>query len=183
MIKLKNLINEIIYDSGIWYHGSPSGDLRGGRTGLHLGTYQAAKQALEARIGIPVEGEWDGSREYGKTLLCGKKTLNKRHNQSITGFNADIHNEGPEKDFYPTQSPKDSPYLLLTMKPAIKKYKILCPITNTKQIPYYDEVANKYMFKALKRGNAKMGFYYVNAGEDNGSISVVVPNGKCVKEV
>ena len=178
MIKLKNLINEIIYDYGIWYHGSPSGDLRGGITGLHLGTFRAAKQALEARIGIPVEGEWDGNREYGKTLLCGKNTL-KQKKIFPTGFNCDVSND----DFYPTESPNHTPYLLLTMKPAIKKYKILCPLTNTKNIPYYDETANKYMYKAKKRGNAKMGYYYVNAGEDAGSISVVVPNGSCLKEI
>lgn len=38
-----------------FWHGSPSGDLRGSKNGLHIGTYEAAKQALEARIGIPVE--------------------------------------------------------------------------------------------------------------------------------
>ena len=43
-------------DFCIFWHGSASGDLRGGRTGLHLGTYQAAKQALEAHISVPSNG-------------------------------------------------------------------------------------------------------------------------------
>jgi len=178
MIKLKSLLNEAIYDHNIWYHGSPSGDLRGGKTGLHLGTFNAAKQALEARIGVPVDGEWDGTREYGKTLLCGKNTL-KEKNHSPTGFNCDV----PDTNFYPEQSPIHTPYLLLTMKPAIKKYKILCPMTNTNTSPYNDWKANGYMAASLKRGNAKRGFYYRNEGEDYGSVSVVVPNGTYVKEI
>ncbi len=72
MIKLTGLLLEW-KDANIWHRGSATGDLRGGKTGLHLGTFKAAKQALEATIGIPVEGEWDGHREYGKTLLCGRK--------------------------------------------------------------------------------------------------------------
>lgn len=178
MIKLRTLLNELYHDSGVWYHGSPSGDLRGGVSGLHLGTFKAAKQALEARIGAPVEGEWDGTREYGKTLLCGKKSL-KLKGISISGFNCDIGDE----DFYPTQSPKDAQYLTMSMKPAIKKYKILCPTTNTISNPYPDFKANGYMQGLLKRGIAKNGFYYKNEGEDSGSISIVVPNGTCVKEI
>ena len=178
MIKLRDLIYEIIYDQAVWYHGSPSGDLRGGRTGLHLGTYKAATQALEARIGIPVEKYWDGTREYGKTLLCGKNTL-KQRKIFPTGFNCDI----PDNDFYPIESLKHTPYLSLSMKPAVKKYKLLCPMTNTNMSPHGDWKANGYMSASLKRGNAKRGFYYKNDSEDYGSISVVVPNGSCVKEI
>jgi len=178
MIKLRDLIKEFFYDTKEWYHGSASGDLRGGQSGLHLGTFKAAKEALEARIGIPVEGEWDGTREYGKTLLCGKNTL-KIRNIFCTGHNCDVSNE----DFYPTESPKHTEYLKLNMKPAIKKYKILCPMTNSINTPYNDWKANGYMKASLKRGNAKRGFYYRNEGEDAGSISVVVPNGNFVKEI
>ena len=64
-----HIVDKIDLSPKVWYHGSVSGDLRGGRTGLHLGTYEAATQALEARIGVPAEGEWDGKREYGKTKL------------------------------------------------------------------------------------------------------------------
>jgi hypothetical protein len=178
MIKLKSLLTEYVYDTEIWYHGSPSGDLRGGSSGLHLGTKLAAKEALEARVGIPVEGEWDGTREYGKTLLCGKTTL-KTRKIFPTGFNCDV----PDEDFYPSKTPEHTPYLSLTMKPAIKPYKIICPMTNTNTSPYNDWKANGYMKASLKKGNAKRGFYYKNESEDYGSISVVVPNGSCVKEV
>lgn len=189
MIKLMDLINEVVkngYDDGVWYHGSASGDLRGGKHGLHLGTYLAAKQALEARIGIPVEGEWDGSREYGKTLLCGRDTLNKR-NIFPTGFNCDV----PAKDFYPSdflpnyisRHTEYSFNYTLTNRPAIKKYKILCPMTNNHFYPHDDFKANGYMKAGLTRGNAKRGFYYKNVAEDVGSISIVVPNGSCVKEI
>ncbi len=186
MIKLKNLLNEVVkgdYSDGIWYHGSASGNLRGGKTGLHLGTFKAAKEALEATIGIPVEGEWDGTREYGKTLLCGKETLKKR-NIFPTGFNCRV----PYKDFYPSHDGMHSFYsdqsiIPLTVKPSIKRYKIICKINNNLCNPYEDFKANGYMAASLKKGNAKNGFYYRNIGEDEGSISLVVPNGSCVKEI
>ena len=60
------------YDE-IFYHGTP--DTISGTRGIHVGTKLAATQALEARIGVPAEGSWDGTREYGKTLLAGKKRL------------------------------------------------------------------------------------------------------------
>lgn len=190
MIKLKSLLlKEIIYDTNVWYHGSPSGDLRGGKTGLHLGTYKAAKQALEARIGVPVEGEWDGTREYGKTLLCGKNTLYDKDHYNIcpSGFSCDVPNE----DFYVKYHPElftlltysNGSKIPLLVKPSIKAYKILCPMTNHISKPYEDDKANGYMKSSLKRGNAKRGFYYTNMSEDEGSISVVVPNGNCVKEI
>jgi hypothetical protein len=181
MIKLKSLIREVV-DTDTWYHGSPSGNLRGGTSGLHLGTYLAAKTALEARIGIPVEGKWDGTREYGKTLLCGKNTLKKRK-ISPTGFNMNI----PIDDFYPDQSNlptySGGNHMTLSNRPAIKSYKIICAMSNTNTNPYEDFKANGYMRALLKRGIAKRGFYYKNESEDYGSISAVVPSGRCIKEV
>ena len=56
-------------------------------------------------------------------------------------------------------------------------------MTNTNTSPYPDFKANGYMSATIKKGNAKRGFYYRNESEDYGSISVVVPNGSCVKEV
>ena len=53
---------------GTMFHGSFSGDLRGGSSGIHLGTHEAARQALEARIGIRA----DRSEEH---------TLNSSHIQ------------------------------------------------------------------------------------------------------
>jgi hypothetical protein len=179
MIKLLDLLVEY-HDTNIWYHGSASGDLRGGKTGLHLGTALAAKQALEATIGIPIEGYWDGTREYGKTLLCGKNTL-KHRGIFPTGINCDV----TEEDFYVTPEiiRRRSSFITSSMKPSIKKYKIVCRMTNTPENPYPDFKANGYMGGLLKRGIAKNGFYYKNESEDYGSISAVVPNGTCVKEV
>jgi len=51
-------------DTNVYFHSSPNGDLRGSFYGLHIGSYEAAKEAIEARIGVPARGEWDGSREY-----------------------------------------------------------------------------------------------------------------------
>lgn len=166
----------------VWYHGSASGDLRGGKNGLHLGTRLAAKQALEARIGIPASGEWDGTREYGKTKLAGKNTL---HKMDPEGYNVTGHNcHAPEHDYYPHEHPKkpihkypngdDMPE---TVKPSINAYHITGPMTNSTNNPHADFKANGYMQAALKRGNAKRGYYYKNDAEDAGSISAVVPNG------
>jgi hypothetical protein len=55
-----------------FYHGSTDKNLAG-KKGIHIGTYKACKQALEARIGVPAEGEWDGTREYGKTFTSLQK--------------------------------------------------------------------------------------------------------------
>lgn len=86
---MKHLTAYKIFESvsNIFYHGSTDKDLAG-KKGIHVGTYQAAKEALEARIGVPAEGEWDGTREYGKTLLAGKKSLAKPENKwKSTGYN------------------------------------------------------------------------------------------------
>jgi hypothetical protein len=194
MLKLKDLLCEIYHDNSIWYHGSPSGDLRGAHYGLHLGTFLAAKQALEAKIGLRADGkEWDGTQEYGKTLLAGKKTLErfcKEKKYYITGYNCGggENHEFPEEDFYPIDfihraTFSDRSHISFNFKPAIKKYRIICQMTNTPQNPYRDWHANGYMKAALKRGNARRGYYYKNVSEDEGSISAVVPNGSCVEEV
>ncbi len=158
----------------VFWHGSPSGDMRGGKTGLHIGTYLAAKQALEARIGIPAEGEWDGTREYGKTLLAGKKTL-KTKSLNETGVNAG--EKVPQEDYYPTGEAKysDGSVVPMTVKPNIAPVKITGEMTNTPQAPHGDFKANALMAGQLKRGKAKRGYYYKQVGEDEGSISAVVP--------
>jgi len=168
-------------DKSVFWHGTPSGDLRGSHYGLHVGTYQAAKEALNARIGIPAEGEWDGTREYGKTLLAGKKRLKeldpKEFNQ--TGFNAgeDI----PEKNYYPTQRKQIAKYsdrseVLFNSKPNIFPVRIKGKMTNTPYTPHEDFKANALMARQIKKGKAKKGYYYEQVGEDAGSISAVVPN-------
>lgn len=169
---------------GTMWHGSPSGDLRGGESGLHLGTKKAATEALTSRIGHPVDGEWDGTREYGKTKLAGKKTLAKR-NIVPTGYNADA----PDEDHFPHEHPKGMPKMgkgvsvSPTHKPEIHEYKITGRMSNTIRNPHDDFKANSYMKAAIKKGNAKRGYYYKNVAEDEGSISAVVPNGNHVKRI
>ena len=174
-------------DTTVYYHGSISGDLRGGKTGLHLGTREAAKQALQARIGVPAEGEWDGTREYGKTLLMGmdkQKAFEKSHPHVYvtTGINCDA----PKEDYYPKEGkltyPDGSP-VLMTEKPDIRPFVLNTEMSNTRSNPHKDFKANGYMKAQLKKGTATRGYYYINDGEDSGSISVVVPNGKHIKPV
>lgn len=168
---------------GAMYHGSFSGDLRGGSSGLHLGTHEAARQALTARIGHPVEGHWDGTREYGKTKLAGKKTMNER-GISITGRNC----RAPEHDHYPHEHPEghlkyaDGSKADYSSKPNIKAYHIIGKMSNHHHAPMDDFKANGIMKGMLKRGKARHGYYYRNVGEDEGSVSAVVPNGSHVKE-
>lgn len=176
-----------------WYHGSASGDLRGGATGLHLGTRKAASDALNARIGYPAEGEWDGTREYGKTKLAGQKTM-KRRGLSATGFNAGRQDlDIPEEDYYASDLPKeylkkqlaypDGTMMPMTNKPSIRAYQITGKMSNTPATPHGDWQANARMASLLKRGKARRGYFYKNVGEDEGSISAVVPSGSHVKPV
>lgn len=167
-------------DPNIYYHGSPSGDLRGASWGLHIGTHQAAHEALTARIGYPVHGSWDGSREYGKTLLAGKKTLKER-GIFPTGYN--VH--APEHDYYPHQHKegfpsyggrRDEAKVAPEHKPTMLRVRIKGEMTNTHRTAHPDFKANGYMKAAIKKGNAKRGYYYKNDAEDAGSISAVVPH-------
>lgn len=188
--RLYELIHEsTIFDEETWYHGSASGDLTKAWRGIHLGTYKAAQQALHATIGFPVEGEWDGKREYGKTLLCGKKSILQKDRHGITGFNCDI----PEEDFYAPCHGKQAHYGSFSVPipipcdvfPAIRGYRIICPMRNTKKRAYTDNWANMYMSRLKKRGGEapREGLYYINDGEDAGKISVVVPDHTCLQEV
>jgi hypothetical protein len=163
----------------IWWHGSVSGDLRGGKTGLHLGTKAAAEDALHARIGFPAEGSWDGTREYGETLLAGKKKILERNKYGLTGRNV----SAPDEDYYAHEHPEgplkhwNGEEVDPSSMPSIRPFKIKGPMTNSVYRPHDDWKANGYMQGALKRGNAKSGYFYKNEGEDVGSISAVVPNG------
>ena len=98
----------------IWWHGTVSGDLRGGKTGLHLGTKSAAEDALHARIGFPAEGEWDGTREYGKTLLAGRKTILARNPYGLSGRNVSV----PEEDYYAHEHPEGPLWQMLVRDDA-----------------------------------------------------------------
>jgi hypothetical protein len=167
-----------------FWHGTPSGDLRGGSYGLHVGTQQAAHEALTARIGHPAEGTWDGSREYGKTLLAGKRSLRER-GIFPTGYSTDA----PEEDHYPLgtasyggESSGRQP-VALNSRPTMIPLRITGPMTNTPQTPHDDFRANGMMHGQIKRGTARRGYFYTNAGEDFGSVSAVVPNEQHVRRV
>jgi hypothetical protein len=172
-------------DKTIFWHGSPSGQLVQSLGGIHVGTYKAATDALEARIGIPKEGTWDGSREYGKTLLAGKKSLQsgKYGKYRDTGFNSDA----PEEDYYPKDTKRESakygngeviPY---DVKPIIYPIKIVGNMTNSIYKPMSDTRANATIKSMMKQGKAKNGYYYKNDAEDEGSISAVVPSKEHLK--
>jgi hypothetical protein len=165
---------------GVFYHGTPMGQF--GKAEIHIGTERAAKQALEARIGIRADGKaWDGTSEYGNTLLAGKKTLRKLDPKGYneTGFNVDV----PENDFYLKDHPElakatfgDGTKIPLYAKPKLFPVKIKGEMTNYASTPMSDTKANATIRAMLKKGQAKRGYYYENIGEDAGSISAVVPS-------
>lgn len=175
-------------DGPEWYHGSPSGRMDRHAGGIHVGTKLAATQALEARIGIPADGKpWDGTREYGKTLLAGRKTLKKlaakRGYFLETGHNCTA---ALEEDYLPEQGRERATYgdgtvVELTSRPKIYRVRIIGPMTNNTWTPLGDTKANATMHAMMSRGKAKQGYYYTNMGEDEGSISAVVPDGAHLK--
>ena len=167
--------------NAIFWHGSASGDLAAARFGIHLGTYKAATEALEARIGIPAEGTWDGKRKYGETLLASKKRIEEL-GKHVTGFNYDA----PENEnYYPTGKATYSNKEIISMdsRPSINPYIIIGPMTNTIQNPHNDTKANAMMRSLKERSRARRGFYYINEGEDAGSVSAVVPDESWLKKI
>jgi hypothetical protein len=167
-----------------FYHGSTDKNFTGGR-GIHIGTYKACFEALSARIGYPADGIWDGSVEYQEKLIAGKRTLQKlEKEQNIytqSGFNAG--NDVPYEDYYVTERKErratysNGEPVPFDCRPIIFPVKIVGPMSNTQSNPHTDEVANRMMIRNLNLGNAKRGYFYLNIGEDVGSISAVVPNG------
>jgi 8-oxo-dGTP pyrophosphatase MutT (NUDIX family)/mRNA-degrading endonuclease RelE of RelBE toxin-antitoxin system len=175
---LKMRITAAQHTAGATYwHGSPSGDFSD-TAGIHVGTKQAATEALCARIGWPVGGTWDGTREYGKTLLMGNKTMRER-GLYPTGYNYKRSHQDKDADFYAdgTATYGDGSRIPLSVKPDIFEVEIVGEMTNTSAQPYDDFKANSYMSGAIKRGTPRKGYYYTNVGEDSGSISAVVPPG------
>ena len=160
-----------------FFHGSPSGDLRGGHYGLHLGTERAAHDALNARIGEPAEGTWDGTRIYGQTKLKGNYGVSMSTGERDTS-----------KDRYPSPEGRRASYsdgsnVALDSIPEVTSYRLTGRLTNTPDTPHQDSHANGYMTAQKKRGRAKSGYFYRNVSEDEGSISVVVPDGSHVERV
>jgi len=191
-----NLLIESINDTikpnsyPLFYHGSTDKKLNG-KTGIHVGTKLAATQALQAKIGVPAKGDWDGTREYGKTLLAGKKTLKKLDKKlkydPIINFNAT--DDVPEEDYYPEDRKKratffsSSKLIPLDTRPVVFQVLITGEMTNTPETPHTDEIANGLISRQIKLGNAKHGYYYKNKYEDEGSTSAVVPDKTFLKIV
>jgi hypothetical protein len=172
--------------SNVYFHGSTDRNLKGER-GIHIGTEEAATQALEARIGVPAKGSWDGTREYGKTLLAGKKTLQAADmKDKITGFNC---SPGvPEEDYFPGDRKERAVYsdgtkIPLDCKPEVFQVELVGQMSNTPSTPHNDVRANSMILRGIKAGNARRGFYYINDGEDAGSISAVVPDSSFLKTI
>jgi len=160
-------------DDNIFYHGTTNKSMVG-TNGIHLGSYKASKEALEARIGIPAIGEWDGTRKYGETLLKGTNNLGEYNN---TGYNCG--NDISDENYLPTDRKVKAKYsdgkeIPIDSYPIIFKVEI---IGDMEEEIISDEKANKL-------GNSPYshtGYYYKNIAEDEGSISAVVPNNKWLK--
>lgn len=157
-----------------FYHGTP--DERtfstGGARGIHVGTYEAARQALEAHIGTPAEGDWDGSREYGKTPLVS----NEKHMGYATGLSyrdngQPRHEHAKYNDGTPV--PHDA-------RPSIFGVQITGPMADGVKS---DAVANAQIKRQISRGQAKRGYFYGNVGEDTGSVSAVVPSAEHLRRL
>ena len=158
-----------------FFHGTPNGEV--GSTvaayGVHVGTHEAAKQALEAKIGRPATGSWDGTRTYGQTLVRS------------TGAGYGIMNPQGSEPHLPTGEatyPGGSP-VPMDVKPNIVPVSITGRMTNTPQTPHDDFRANGMMAGQLKRGRARSGYFYSNVGEDAGSVSAVVPSAAHLKRL
>jgi 8-oxo-dGTP pyrophosphatase MutT (NUDIX family) len=142
---------------GIFWHGSPNGEVGMvvATNGVHVGTYRAAKEALEARIGKRADGkDWDGSQEYGKTLV-GSSGAGYGIRSGMTGASLPTG-----EAVYSDGSPVG-----MDAKPDLFPVRIVGSMSNTPATPHKDFKANGYMSAALKRGHAKNGYYYANQGE------------------
>lgn len=178
---LESAYNVVFFES--FYHGTPDKRNMSGKKGIHIGTEKAATQALESRIGVPADGRWDGTREYGKTLLAGRKRLEELSKERgytlTTGYN--IGSDLPEENYYPTDRKYRAKYsdgseVPFDATPSIFPVKITGDMKNTTYKPHSDMMANKLMNRFSKSGNARNGYFYKNDAEDEGSISAVVPD-------
>ena len=101
-----------------------------------------------------------------------------------TGFNC---GRGiPEENYYPTDRKERAKYsdgtdIPLDAKPNIYKVDIIGKMTNSTHNPHGDSVANGLIKRQLNKGVAKSGYYYTNIGEDEGSVSAVVPDESFLK--
>lgn len=189
-LMLKTIVEEQVlkYGRPLFYHGATDMNLSG-KNGIHIGSKMAATQALQAKIGVPATGVWDGTRVYGETLLAGKKTLENKN--FILGYDPVIYFNAmadvPEYDYYPDEREKKATYfssdyvIPLDCKPIVFKVIIIGDMMNTFETPLSDLEANNLMYNLIKKGDSDKGIYYINEYEDFGSISAVVPNGSFLK--
>ena len=184
----QSVIDEYKKDSNVFWHSSPSGSLVGAVNGIHAGTHQAAKEAIDSRIGIPAEGDWDGSKKYGETLLAGKNRLKELDPR---GFNQTGYNSGqdvPDENYYPSDRSHRAKYsggdiVDFNSTPVISPVKISGKMKNNKSKPITDSGANSQMRRLIKKGEASHGYYYKNEVEDAGSISIVIPSREYIEEL
>lgn len=162
------------YDGdNIFYHGTTNKSMIG-TNGIHLGSYKASKEALEARIGTPANGEWDGTKKYGETLLKGNNNLGK---YGKTGYNCG--DDIPDENYLPTDRKikakySDGKLIPIDSYPIIFKVKI---IGDMEEEIISDEKANHLG----NNSHSPIGYYYKNISEDEGSVSAVVPNNTWLK--
>lgn len=173
---------------GMWYHGSPLGEP--GQGPVHVGTAEAARAALEARIGTPADGKpWDGTRKWGDTLLAGKDTQDRLEASGLrpkytmgTGFNS----RAPKQDYFakdrtdehPSFGDKARTPITSDMRPSINAYEIHGNMSNSEYRPTTDARANGMSGRLKNQGT-----YYKNIGEDSGSVSAVVPSKAFLQRV
>ncbi len=154
-----------------FYHGTP--DVRhwqhGAVNGIHVGTEEAAHQALNARIGKPLEGKWDGTREYGKTLLSPYQSTGTERDLENARYPSGKAGYTPDASGHSTPVPMDA-------RPHVFPVRIKGPMIGHPAAPVTDDYANARMRGQLTRGNARRGYFYRNVGEDEGSISAAVPS-------
>lgn len=170
-------------NSGIFYHGNTLKGFGTSKKGIHVGTELAATEALEARIGVPAKGHWDGTRVYSKTKLAGRKTLAKIQREERryvgTGYNCGI--DVPEEDYFVTEREKVPTYsdgtpINVNCKPCVFKVIIIGRMKNDLGSLISDEKANM-----LIKRSKNAGYYYINDGEDSGSVSACVPDKSFLK--
>lgn len=95
----------------------------------------------------------------------------------LGGGHTGYHSDAPGDAHLPTGKAtySDGTNVPLSSRPNIVPVRIVGEMTNTPRTPHEDFKANGLMAGQIKRGTAKRGYYYENAGEDSGSISAVVP--------
>jgi hypothetical protein len=181
----------------VLWHGSPSDDMtQHGDEGLHVGTYHAAKHALTNVIGHRADGkDWDGTQEYGKTLLMGQDNLMANKLQR-----AFVQNDRPMHDHYPAELRQYSgengmlysgSYMDDTWKPNLFPVKLTQPIHPH---VFSDNTANTtmgdyaYQKQEFQNGDGEdpgpgQGIAYINHTEDRGSLSVALPHHSHVERL